>query len=70
MGVIMRNVNGIMGKFMGIVVETFTLKTIEDNWFQRYSQENCGRNIYIADKSSKFGRDVCFDLLIKKYDPT
>ena len=31
-----------------------------------YSEGNFGRNIYFADKSVKFFRDVRFGLLIKK----
>ena len=38
----------------------------KSNWKPVLSQENYDRNIYIEDKTTKFGRDVCFDLLINK----
>ena len=42
-------------------------------WWVSSSRGNCGKdepNIYIADKSVKFGRDVRFDQLINPFMPT
>ena len=49
-----------------VQVHERTLSHHASSWHLLINQGNYGRSIYIADKSTKFGTDVRFDLLIIK----